>query len=149
MPATRKERDSIGNDAPPARSTSMYQMRESLQRGLPSPPKDQSPSMPSRVRRPPIEDIHNRRLKMAGRHTKSSGSLTFANSINYLPRAGSSRRLVTESLSGSDSSLGNSWSNQQNSKWSLQELGQSPPTLNDASITSITFPGILENPPPL
>jgi hypothetical protein len=135
MPASRKERDSIENDTPLA---SMYQMRESLHGGLPSPPLDHAPAMPSRWRPPPTDDILGRLIEVTTRlksgRPKRRGSLTFANSINDLPRSGSSRRIMSES------ELGNSWSTLENSKSSLQQLGDFlEPPLNFKFSRSPTF----------
>jgi hypothetical protein len=76
-------------------TSSLSQMR--LQNVVPAPPANHAPTMPSRggVPSSPRECSRSRKMMIAGR-SGSCGSLTFAISVNALPRAGSSRRLVAE-----------------------------------------------------
>jgi hypothetical protein len=96
---------SMENDGPHHTPTSsLSQMR--LQSFVPAPPANHAPTMPSRggVPSSPRECSRSRKMMIAQR----SESLTFAISVTALPRAGSSRRLVTEEelLGRSISTLG-------------------------------------------
>jgi hypothetical protein len=119
-------------DATTPRAYSLAQMRRSLRDGVPAPPVDHSPTVPSRGSTRAVGRSRSCRVEVAEvegntRRITRRGSLTFAGSVNDLKRAGCSRRSsATESEFGeSFSSFFNSSSQSFHGESSDGDLGSS------------------------